>query len=93
VSVFAAVQIRFDGGVMAKKSAAKKTGWDTLPKKYREYDPFQDAPLVPKRLLVKHGLWDEVVEDIIDLGDESTIRACFAEYGCKKAEVDGYLEQ
>jgi len=71
----------------------KKTGWDALPKKYQQADPDTGAePLVPKRLLVKHGLWDEVVEDIMDDDDESRIRANFAEYGCKKAEIDGYFE-
>lgn len=73
---------------------AKKTGWDALPKKFQQVDPETGAePLVPKRLLVKHGLWDEVVEDIMDWGDENTIRACFEEYGCKKAEIDGYFER
>jgi hypothetical protein len=71
---------------------AKKTGWDALPKKYQQADPETGAePLVPKRLLVKHGLWDEIVEDIMDWGDESIIRECFAEYGCKKAEIDAYI--
>ena len=81
------------GDVMAKKKAAKKTGWDALTKKYQQTDPDTGAePLVPKRWLVKHGLWDETVEGLMLSGfDDNTIRECFAEYGCKKAEVDGYF--
>jgi len=80
---------------MAKKKAAKKTGWDALPKKYQQADPDTGAePLVSKRLLAKHGLWDEIVEITMLSGDDDdTIRECFREYGCKKAEVDGYFAQ
>jgi hypothetical protein len=74
---------------------AKKTGWDALPKKYQQADPDTGAePLVPKRLLVKHGLWDETVEGLMLSGfDDRHIIECFGEYGCTAAEVAEYFKQ
>jgi hypothetical protein len=74
---------------------AKKTGWDALPKKYREGDPKTgECPLVLKRLLVKHGLWEENVAEIFLSGfEDDEIRECFEEYGCTEEEIDGYFLQ
>jgi len=74
---------------------AKKTGWEAVPKKYQQVDPITGAePLVPKRVLVQHGLWDEIVESTVLSGcDDDTIRESFREYGCKPAEIDGYFAQ
>jgi hypothetical protein len=83
-------EIKFDsmGDFMVKK-----TGWDALPKKYQQADPKTgEELLVPKRLLVKHGLWDEIVEGLMLSGcDDDVIRESFREYGCNKAEIDGYF--
>src|SRR5690348_1141939 len=83
------------GEVMANKKATKKTGWDASPKKYQQTDPDTGAePLVPKAVQVRYGIWEETVEDLMFSGlDDDEVRACFEEYGCKKAEIDGYFER
>lgn len=74
---------------------AKKTGWDALPKKYRTPDPKTNLePSIPKRVLVRCDLWDEVVEFTLQAGyNDDELRECFEEFGCKEAEIEGYLDQ
>lgn len=72
-----------------------KTGWDAVPKKYRTIDPATNSePLIPKRVLVSCGLWEETIEGTMLSGaTDEQIRECFEEYGCKEAEIAGYFEQ
>jgi hypothetical protein len=73
----------------------KKTGWEALPKKYQGPDPVTgEELLVPKRLLVQHGLWEGIVEStMLSGGTDDQIREAFGEYGCSEKEIAGYLER
>jgi hypothetical protein len=73
----------------------KLTGWKAIyaMKKY-QYTKNNEELLVPKRTLVKHGVWDEVVEMTLSSGcSDDEIRDCFEEYGCSEEEIDGYFAQ
>jgi hypothetical protein len=74
---------------------AKKTGWDALPKKYRETNlQTGEVPFIPKQVLVKHGLWDEMVEGIMLSGStDKQIIKDFEEYDCSEEEIAGYFDQ
>jgi len=52
-----------------------------------------DVLLIPKSVLVKHGVWPEVVHDMFLSGfTDDQIRADFREYGCCEAEIEDYFE-
>jgi hypothetical protein len=88
---FEAINFRFE----ENNIMAKKTGWDALPKKYRETNlQTGEEPFIPKQVLVKYGLWDEWVEGIMLSGstDEQIIKD-FEEYDCSAEEIAGYFDQ
>lgn len=74
----------------------KLTGWDKLysMKKY-QLDANGVQPDIPKRVLIKHGVWEEWVDFVMGFGcDDVETRKIFKEeYGCSEKEIDGYFAQ
>ena len=77
---------------------AKKTGWKAVfsIKKYQKPNSNNEATgtAYPKSVLVRYGVWEEVVEQLIsDGGTQAEICECFKEYGCTAEEILGYFVQ